>query len=192
MKTAILRLILCLSLAGSLAYGAMPSVNVRVADSGGKTTAKGVTNAKGTFATGALKPGAYIVQFTSAVANASRYAFTVSAGKNTMMANGIAGDKLARGGVAMKIDVGAGSNITAQISAEDKNSAPIGKNGKLMVWIPKQLGSNIAGHWAESDSAEAKTAQTSTSYSSKNIQDRQNSARSPDQDGGANSKFIHP
>jgi hypothetical protein len=92
----------------------------------------------------------------------------------------------------MKIDVGAGLNITAQVTAEDKTSAPMGKNGKLMVWIPKQIGSNIAAHWAESDSAEAKQAQTSGSFSAKNMQDRQNSARSPEQDGGGNSKLFHP
>jgi hypothetical protein len=192
MKTAILGIVISLSLAGCLAYGAMPSVNVTVADSTGKTTTKGITNAKGTFA-GALKPGPYVVQFNSASApNSSRYALIVSAGKKSMTANGIAADKLAKGGVAMKIDVAAGLNITAQVTAEDKTSAPIGRNGKLMVWIPKQIGSNIAGHWAESDSAEAKQAQTSSSYSAKNIMDRQSAGKSPDQSGDGNSKFFHP
>ncbi|MEY2508515.1 MAG: hypothetical protein QOH01_2844 [Verrucomicrobiota bacterium] len=193
MKTVILRIVSCLSLVGSLAYGAIPSVNVTVADSSGKTTSKGVTNAKGTFATGALKPGAYVVQFNSATASSSgRYAFIVSAGKKSMTANGIPAEKLAKGGVAMKIDVGAGLNITAQVTAEDKNSAPMGTNGKLMVWIPKQIGSNIAAHWAESDSAEAKQAQTSGSYSAKNIQDKQSAGKSPDQVGDGNSKLFHP
>jgi hypothetical protein len=193
MKTVILRIVICLSLMGSLAYGAMPSVNVTVADSSGKTTTKGVTNASGTFATGALKPGAYVVQFNSASAPSSiRYAFIVSAGKKSMTANGIPADKLAKGGVAMKIDVAAGLNITAQVTAEDKTSAPIGKNGKLMVWIPKQIGSNIAAHWAESDSPEAKQAQTSSSYSAKNMMDKQSAGKSPDQMGDGNSKLFHP
>jgi hypothetical protein len=50
----------------------------------------------------------------------------------------------------------------------------MGTNGKPMVWIPRQLGSNIAAHWAESDSAEAKQAQTAGSYSTKNMQDKMN------------------
>ena len=79
----------------------------------------------------------------------------------------------------MTIDVGAGSNITGQVAAEDKSSAPLGKNGKPMVWIPKKLGSNIAAHWADSDSAEAKEAMTQTSYSTKNLQDRQNTGTGP-------------
>jgi hypothetical protein len=78
------------------------------------------------------------------------------------------------------------------VTAEDKNSAPMGTNGKLMVWIPKQIGSNIAAHWAESDSAEAKQAQTSGSYSAKNIQDKQSAGKSPDQVGDGNSKLFHP
>jgi hypothetical protein len=55
----------------------------------------------------------------------------------------------------------------------------MGHNGKPMVWIPKRTGSNIAAHWAESDSAEAKEVQTASSFSKKNIQDRQNQGITP-------------
>lgn len=163
-----------------LAYGAVPALNVTVSDSGGKAAFKGATNAKGSFATAKLKPGNYIVQFNSnSVAKGGLYALVVSAGTKKVVANGIAAEKLAGGGVAMKIDVGAGLNITGQVASEDKNSAPMGKNGKPMVWLPKQIGSNRAARWVESDSAEAKQAQTASSYSTKNIQDRQNQGSSP-------------
>jgi hypothetical protein len=166
--------------AASLAYGAIPTMTVTVADSGGKAAYKGATNSQGTFATGTLKPGGYVVQFNSANApKGSHYAMVVAAGKKKVTANAVAAEKLASGGVAMKIDVGAGLNITGQVAAEEKSNAPMGKNGKPMVWIPKQLGSNIAPHWAESDSAEAKAAQTAGSISTKNIQERQNQGISP-------------
>lgn len=160
--------------AASLACGAVPAMTVTVADSSGKATYKGATNSSGSFATGTLKPGGYVVQFNSKSApKGSHYAMVVSAGTKKVVANAVAAEKLAAGGVAMKIDVGAGLNITGQVAAEDKSSAPTGKNGKPMVWIPKKVGSNLAAHWAESDSAEAKEAQTQTSYSTKNLQDKQ-------------------
>jgi hypothetical protein len=170
--------------AATAVFAGIPPVNVTVSDAGGKAAFKGATSAGGTFATGKLKPGDYTVRFNSASApKGGRYALAVSAGKNKMVANGIAAEKLAAGGVAMKIAVGAGLNIAGQVTAEDKNSAPMGSNGKLMVWIPKRLGSNISAHWAESDSAEAKEAMTSGSYSTKNIQDKQAQGITPSQRG---------
>ncbi len=163
----------------------VPLINVTVADSSGKTAYKGATDGKGTFATSKLQPGGYVVQFNSKGApKGSKYTFVVSAGKKKVTANAIGGEMLAGVGVAMKIDVAAGLNITGQIAAEDKNSAPIGHNGKPMVWVPQRVGSNRAAHWAESDSAEVKEAQTSGSFSTKNIQDKQNAATAPDQGGG--------
>jgi hypothetical protein len=160
--------------AAPLAYAAVPAINVTVSDSGGKAAYKGATDTKGTFATGKLQPGGYVVQFNSKSApKGSKYAMVVSAGKKKVTANAVQAEKLAAGGVAMKIDVGAGLNITGQVATEDKNSGPMGKNGKAMVWIPKKLGSNIAAHWAESDSAEAKEAMTSTNMSRQDLQNRQ-------------------
>jgi hypothetical protein len=161
--------------ATSLAFGAVPPVTVTVSGPGGKVAFKGATNTAGTFATSKLGTGSYVVQFTSSNApKGSHYSVVISAGTKKVAANAVAAEKLAGGGVAMKIDVGAGLNITGQVVAEDKSSAPMGKNGKPMVWISRKLGSNIAAHWAESDSAEAKEAMTSTSYSTKDIQDKQN------------------
>jgi hypothetical protein len=170
--------------AAAICSGAIPSINVTVLESSGKTVFKGPTNAKGVFATGSLKPGSYVVQFNSKSApKESRYALIAAAGKEKVVANGIPGDKLI-GGVAVTITVGPGLNLTGQVTAEDKNSAPIGRNGKLMVWIPKRIGSNLAPHWAESDSGEAKEVMTSTSYSIKNMQNKQNQGVSPLNDSG--------
>jgi hypothetical protein len=166
------------------AYGALPAINVSVSDASGKTAYKGATDSKGTFATPKLQAGNYVVQIRSNSApKGSHYAMVVSAGKKKVAASSIGAEKLAGGGVAMKIDVGAGLNITGQVAAEDKNSAPLGKNGKPMVWIAKKVGSNISAHWAESDSAEAKEAMTSGTYSTKNLQDKQNQGITPSQTG---------
>ena len=165
---------------GPLAFGAVPSLKILVADSTGKIAYRGATDPSGLFATPKLQPGNYAVQFTSNDApKGSRYTLVVAAGKKKVAANAVAAEKLAGGGVAMKIDVGAGLNITGQIAAEDKNSAPMGANGKPMAWIPKRTGSNIAAHWAESDSAEAKEVMTSGNLSTKNLQDRANQGIAP-------------
>lgn len=184
MKSMIRGPILSLLLfATSMAFGAVPPISVTVSDAGGKTAFKGTTNSGGAFATGKLQPGAYVVQFNSKSAPKGNYALVISAGKKKVVANAVDAGKLAAGGVAMKIDVGAGLNISGQIATEDKTSAPLGRNGKPMVWIAKKLGSNIAAHWAESDSAEAKEALTSGSYSTKNIQDKHAQGIAPDQRG---------
>ena len=168
------------ALSGPLASGAVPSLKVVVADSTGKLAYTGATNGSGLFATPKLPPGSYAVQFTSNNApKGARYTLVVAAGSKKVAASAIAGERLAGGGVAMKIDVAAGLNITGQVAAEDKNSAPLGRNGKPMVWIVKHTGSNLAGHWAESDSAEAKEALASGSFSRKNLQDRANQGIQP-------------
>lgn len=164
----------------TIAFGAVPSMNVTVSDSGGKAAYKGATDTKGNFATGTLKPGGYVVQLNSKSApKGAKYAVVVSAGKKKVTANAVDAEKLAAGGVAMKIDVGAGLNITGQVAAEDKSSAPMGHNGKPMVWIGKKTGSNIAAHWADSDSAEAKEAMTSGTMSRQDLQNRQSQGVAP-------------
>ena len=117
----------------------------------------------------------------------SHYTLVVVAGTKKTSASAITAEKLAGGGVAMKIEVKANASIQAQVSAEDK-ATRIGKNGKLMVWIPRKIGSNLPAHWAESDSAEAKEAETSTSYSAKNVQGKYNQGKTPQQGGDAVSK----
>jgi hypothetical protein len=164
-RSAVASLVLA---ATCMAYGAIPSLNVTVSDASGKAAYKGTTNAKGTFATAKLKPGNYTVQFNSASgAIKGNYAIVVSAGTKKVSAAGVTGEKFAKGGVAMKVDVGANLNIAGQVAEE---TGPVSKNGKKMVWIPKRLGSNIAGHWVEEGSAEAMDAKAAGTISSQDVE----------------------
>jgi hypothetical protein len=151
----------------------MPSMTVTVADPAGKAAYKGGTDSKGTFATGKLKKGNYVVQFSSKSPDlkGNTYALFVSAGVKKVTAEAVPGEKFSTGGVAMKIDVSDGLNITGQVTSGLKSK--VDKNGKKMVWIAQKLGSNLPGHWAAEDSAEAKEAMTQGSYSTKNLQDKQ-------------------
>ena len=85
------------------------------------------------------------------------YTIVVSAGTKKVSAAGIAGEKFAKGGVALKVDVGANLNIAGQVAEE---AAGASKNGKKMVWLPPQAGSHMPGRWVEADSAEAKQARS--------------------------------
>ena len=158
--------------AGSFAYAAVPEMRVTVSDASGYAAYKGATDSNGAFATGSLKPGHYVVQFNAKRndVGGNNYALVVSAGRKKVVANAVAGEKFAGGGVAMRIEVAGGGNIVGQIASDLRTMM---KDGRLLVWIPQQIGSNLPGHWTEADSAEAKFAQTRPSYSIKNIQDRQ-------------------
>jgi hypothetical protein len=166
-----------LLMAASLAYGAVPAVNVTVSDAGGKAAYKGATNPTGAFATAKLQPGNYTVQFNSSNAElkGKQYALVVAAGKKKVSAN-VAGEKFAGGGVAMKVDVGAGLNITGQVAAQ---TGPVSKSGKKMVWIPPMLGSNMPGHWAEEGSAEEIASRTRDTVRKERIQNLQEKSYNP-------------
>jgi anti-sigma factor RsiW len=94
-------------------------MNVIISDSAGKAAFKGATKTDGAFATAALKPGNYVVQFstTNAAVKGGQYSIVVASGKKKVVANAVAGDKFLTGGVAMKVEVGAGSSITGQVWA---------------------------------------------------------------------------
>ena len=168
-----------LVIVASMAYGAVPPISVTVSDAGGKAAFKGSTNSAGSFATTKLQPGNYVVQLrsTSGAVKGNFYAVVVSAGKKKVAANAIAGEKLAGGGVALKVDVGAGMNITGQVAAEANGA--VNKNGKKMVWIPRAINSNIPGHWVEEDSAEAKINKTRTTLSNDSLKKMQENAYNP-------------
>ncbi len=165
----------------SMAYGAVPPppINVIVSDASGKAAFKGTTNSSGAFATAKLQPGNYVVQLNSKspAVKGNHYAVVVSAGKKKVVANAIAGEKLAGGGVALKVDVGPGLNITGQVAAEV--SGAVNKNGKKMVWIAPMLGSNMPGHWVEEDSTEAKVSKTRSSMSTSDVQKLQDRMSNP-------------
>jgi hypothetical protein len=111
---------LCLFLiAASVANAGVPSMNVTVSDPTGKAAFKGATKDDGDFATAKLQPGNYVVQFTAknSSVKGGQYSIVVSTGKKKVVANAVAGEKFLGGGVAMKVEVGAGLNITGQVSA---------------------------------------------------------------------------
>jgi hypothetical protein len=129
MKTVTRGLIVgLLGAAASVASAAVPLIKVTVADASGKVAYKGTTDGKGTFATGKLQPGGYVVQFNSKSApKGTNYVLVISAGKKKVMATAVEAEKFAAGGVAMKIDVAVGLNITGQIAAgEAQTSSSVG------------------------------------------------------------------
>ncbi|MGZ4966143.1 MAG: carboxypeptidase-like regulatory domain-containing protein [Chthoniobacterales bacterium] len=187
MKNCFRNLLLSLSLAAAASvYGAgMPSVGVTVSDAAGHVAYKGRTNAGGTFATGKLAPGDYVVQFSSAGAPAGNYALVVSAGKEKTVAEAVPGTKFGGGGVAMRIKVGKDMNVTGQLST-GKAGAVAAKagsttqvkivNGKRYLWVGPETGSNIGGHWVEEGSPEAQNLTRLNKQGVQSLQDRPTSA----------------
>ncbi len=165
-------ILLFLTLGAGVALAATPPLNVTVTNSG-KTSFKGQTDSKGVFATGKLAPGEYTVQFNSdnAALKGKQYVLVVSAGTKKVSAD-CPGEKFARGGVAMKVEVGAGLNITGQVAPQ---TGPTSAGGKKMVYITPALGSNMPGRWVPEDSVEAKEAKVAGRLSKQDvtkIQDR--------------------
>lgn len=119
---------------------------------------RAVTDARGNFAFDALAPGSYLLSFrarkaqdtksitTDKVAVATSYSIKIDGTKRSVNQSGLTNDKLLAG-VDIRVDVGAGAKIRGQVSAGAS---------KKMVWIPKEIGSNVPGHWAEAESLEAK------------------------------------
>ena len=169
--------------AASAVYGAgMPQLSVTVSDGAGHVAYKGHTNSGGTFATGKLQPGDYVVQFNGGGMPSGNYALVVSAGKQKVMAEAVAGEKFGKGGVAMKIKVSEGMNVTGQVSSGKAGAvaatAGAGNakvkivNGKRWFWVNGSTGSNLGGHWVEEGSAEAQNVQNLSTSAVNRIQER--------------------
>jgi len=154
----------------SLGYGAtVPTMDVTVSSANGKVAYKGTTNANGIFATGNLEAGNYVVEFHSknAATKGSKFGIAVSAGKNSVSADAVAGEKIAANGVAMKVAVAAGTKITGQVASglaatKAVTNASTGSqsnakvkiiNGKRYVWVMPQKSSLEGGHWVEESAA---------------------------------------
>ncbi|HEV2805575.1 MAG TPA: T9SS type A sorting domain-containing protein [Chthoniobacterales bacterium] len=120
MKNLVSTLGVCLFLiAAAAANGGMPSVSVMVSDAAGKLAYKGATKSDGGFATEKLQPGNYVVQLNSKNSSlkSGHYSIIVAAGKKKVVANSVAGEKFLAGGVALRVDVGAGLGIVGQVFA---------------------------------------------------------------------------
>ncbi|MEY2482808.1 MAG: hypothetical protein QOK24_1336 [Verrucomicrobiota bacterium] len=161
-------------IAVSVGYSAVPAVNVTVSDAGGKVAFKGATSATGTFATPKLKPGNYVVQFNSSspALKGHQYTLVISAGKKKVSADSVAGEKFLSGGVAMKLEVGSGLNITGQVAAP-ANVKIDPKTKKKMVYIPPTVGSNMPGRWVPEDSAEAVAARNTNGIRTEDVRKMQ-------------------
>ena len=160
MKTLFRSLLFVVGLfAATMAFAAVPPINVTVFSGGGKPAFKGVTDSKGTFTTSNLPAGNYTVQFNSnsAAVKGHNYSVVVSAGKKKVQNSAVSGEKFTGGGVAMKVDVGSNLNITGQVAETAKVASQ-----KKKVWIPPMLGSNRPGHWVEEGSAEEIESRTRT------------------------------
>jgi hypothetical protein len=156
MKHIISRVLFSTILFAASAAFAVPSMKVTVFTAGGKVAYQGTTDTSGTFATGALQPGRYIVQFNSKSAtnmSGNQYALFVSAGNKKVVAETVAGEKFLGGGVAMRIEVGSGLTITGQVTTGlTWRTNP--KTGQRLVWLRPRTGSNLPGRWVAADSAE--------------------------------------
>jgi len=140
-------------LAASAAF-AVPSMKVTVFTEGGRIAYQGATGTSGTFATGALQPGRYIVQFNSKSATAvkgNRYALFVSAGNKKVVAETVEGEKFFGGGVAMRIIVGSGLKIAGMVTTGLTVQIDP-KTVQRLVWLRPQTGSNMPGRWVPADS----------------------------------------
>jgi len=180
MKTLSRSLLLIVGLfSATIVFGAIPPMSVTVSDASGKASYKGMTDASGSFATSKLPAGDYVVQFnsTDSAMKGNHYAVAVSAGTKKVGASAVPGEKFSGGGIAMKVQVGSGLNITGQVLAE--KGGKVSKNGKKMVWIPPMLGSNRPGHWVEEDSAEAVESRNRGTLSKEKINDLQSRGITP-------------
>ncbi|HMJ06820.1 MAG TPA: carboxypeptidase-like regulatory domain-containing protein [Chthoniobacterales bacterium] len=167
---------------GSALSGAgLPTMDVIVSDSDGNLAYRGQTAAHGTFATGQLKPGRYVVQFNAprAAVQGESFALVISAGKQKVSAEGVAGDKFAEGGVAMRVRVGSGLNVTGQVATEgagglvslDSQKIRI-MNGKRYLWVVNETGTNMGGRWVQEGSAQDRNVVRLSSAGVQDLQDR--------------------
>jgi hypothetical protein len=152
-------------------------MEVTVFDASGKVGFKGAMNANGTFATANLQPGHYVVQFNtkSAAAKGNQYLLVVSAGRKKVIATGVSGETFIGGGVAMRVNVGAGLKITGQVANEQivaggVNYRVIG--GQRFFWVAEGLGSNMGGRWVEESLAPTRNVTRLSAESFARFQDR--------------------
>ncbi|HMJ06694.1 MAG TPA: carboxypeptidase-like regulatory domain-containing protein [Chthoniobacterales bacterium] len=162
MKTLARQLVVVLTISlVSAAYGGLPVAGVEVMvqpNEGSNYVPRAVTNAQGKFAIEGLAPGKYNVAFQPAKGNGKpaphravvgdAYSITITGAAKPFAQTNIASKKFAKG-IYTTLEVRAGAKIRGQVTA-DKAST--------MVWIDKELGSHIPGHWADANSAEAKAA----------------------------------
>lgn len=111
-----------------------------VTDPGNKVVFKGKTDGRGSFRTGKLEAGNYVLQFNSATAKGLKgnlYSIAAVGGKRAVTATAVAGAKFAAGGIAMRVEVAGGSRLAGQVAAGDLAAV---ENVKAAVDAPKSKG----------------------------------------------------
>jgi hypothetical protein len=166
-------LVVLVAFATSVVYGGQPAAGVAGVDVFVKQMPKKrtVTDARGNFALDGLAPGSYTLTFRSAKAKntktekitdkvivATSYSIKIDGTQKSVNQSGLTNDKLLAG-VEIPVAVGAGAKVRGQVAAGAL---------KKMVWIPKKIGSNIAGHWAEEGTEAAGNTET---YTRESMQD---------------------
>jgi hypothetical protein len=179
MKNITPKILVLLLPALSIAYAAtIPTMEVTVTNAAGKVAYKGTTGANGTFVTGNLEPGNYVVEFDSKakIAKGTSFAMSATAGKNIVSADSVAGEKFFNPGIAMRISVAGNMKLTGQVApagtlskqtqttasgnGKSKYSGPVKiVNGKRYIWVLPYTGSVSGGHWVEEGSPEALQAE---------------------------------
>jgi hypothetical protein len=139
-------------LAASVVHAAgVANVNVTVSDSAGKVAYRGKTDSNGVFASTTVGPGNYVVQFNAknAAANRADYGIYAAAGYHRVVAEAVAGSKLAGAGVAMRVKAASGTPIIGQVAVG--GATGLGTkivNGKRYVLVAPKTG-DIAPRWVE-------------------------------------------
>jgi hypothetical protein len=148
-------------------YGGQPAPGVAGVDVVVKQnpSKRVVTDARGNFVLDALPPGFYTLAFRAVKAKdtkapadkvtiADSYSIKIEGTKRSVNQDGIPSHKLIAG-IDIPVEVGSGAKIRGRVAAGGL---------KRMVWIPKEPGSNIPGHWVAADSPEANAAFHSNAY----------------------------
>ena len=150
-----------LGIAASASGGSLP-MQVTVFDAAERVAFKGPLGRDSTFATHNLPPGKYVVQFNSrsTAVKGQQYFLAISAGHKKVIADAVAGELLAGGGAAMRVDVGPGLRITGQVVREDATvfrGEPRYRmiDGRRYVWLANELGSHLGGRWVDASLAPA-------------------------------------
>jgi hypothetical protein len=125
-----------------------------------------VTDARGNFAMDALAAGSYTLTFRARKAEdlhrstsdkvivATLYSIKIEGTKRAVNKSGLTTNDLLAG-YDVDVDLGGVARIRGQVAAGAL---------KNMVWIPKEPGTNLPGHWVEEGSVEARAAPHHNSF----------------------------
>jgi hypothetical protein len=160
MKKMTAGLVFCVvAFATSLIYGGQEPSGVAAVNVALKQNPKkrAVTDAHGNFSLDALPAGSYTLFVWAKSADdlrqstgnivivATSYSIKIEGTKRPANESNLTSDNLIAG-VDIPIKVGSNGNIRGRVLA----------NGvKRMVWVPRIVGGNVPGHWAEEGSADA-------------------------------------